>query len=667
MWYIYRRLTYGITITDIQEAEMAKYCIGIDYKAFMGLALLINAETGEEVSGAKRFFTRKVTDDGFMNPMDYLDVLSETIPALLRDSQADPADIIGIGINFNESAVLPVMSDGTPLCFFKEYSDNPYASVMLSDYKRIQTKTETINRIAAKRSEAFLSRFAGRIQNDGLISKAMELVENAPGVYDICDYLIEASDWVVWQLTGVLKRNSYNASLHAFWSSREGYPSSEFFASLDRRLAGLVKKLGGPVEMAGACAGKLSAFAAKSLGLSEDTAVSVAGSAMQSLSAAVGIDAPGKMLALFDESCLNMLVTDTDPGYVPEILASSSDLFPGSYAYFANHEDSLSLSAFPGGCDLFAGKNGLLAIDIDSRFVYLGAKADTTKEELSLAALEAKIYGFRGIIEKYRAHGANPDELYIIGDAAGNEALMQLYSDILNLPVHACLPSEYHAKGSAVYAACAAGKYDSIFAAAHAMSGRNAKIYLPATADSEIYDKLYYEYIRLSDYFKGGANDVMKRLENISDDNKNVPANDEPEYDEALPTLESEFGITGDEKLPEKEEYSDEVKAAAAAAAKELFEAIDAVAAIRDNAEIYAAFNDLINEEAEKNTKEILASTDEVVRLMEDAEHNAVFGDAIEEEAEKNTREIIAAIDEVVRLMEEADREAAEKNANDAQ
>ena len=169
---------------------MAKYCIGIDYKAFMGLALLVNVENGEEMASAGKIYSHGVMNDGFLNPMDYLDVLSETVPSLIAKNGINPADIIGIGINFNESAILPVMNDGTPLCFFREYADEPFAHVMLSGNRGAVNQANHLNKVANERCEAFLSRFGGKADTPGMIPKVMELVKSAPSVYDTCDYII---------------------------------------------------------------------------------------------------------------------------------------------------------------------------------------------------------------------------------------------------------------------------------------------------------------------------------------------------------------------------------------------------------------------------------------------------------------------------------------------
>ena len=52
--------------------------------------------------------------------------------------------------------------------------------------------------------------------------------------------LIEAADWVVWQLTGVETRNNCTAGYKAIWSKRDGFPPDAYFAALDPRFEHVV-------------------------------------------------------------------------------------------------------------------------------------------------------------------------------------------------------------------------------------------------------------------------------------------------------------------------------------------------------------------------------------------------------------------------------------------
>ena len=60
-------------------------------------------------------------------------------------------------------------------------------------------------------------------------------------------------------------------------------------------------------------------------------------------------------------------------------------------------------------------------------------------------------------------------------------------------------------------AAVAAGEYETLLDAMARMNCLAEGVYTPCADDSEIYDRLYEEYLTLHDFF-GLENDVMKRL-----------------------------------------------------------------------------------------------------------------------------------------------------------
>ena len=86
-----------------------------------------------------------------------------------------------------------------------------------------------------ERGEPWLSRYGGKISSEWFFPKALQILNEAPEIYDAADRLIEAADWIVWQLTGVETRNSCTAGYKAIWSKQDGFPSPDFFAALHPR------------------------------------------------------------------------------------------------------------------------------------------------------------------------------------------------------------------------------------------------------------------------------------------------------------------------------------------------------------------------------------------------------------------------------------------------
>ena len=148
----------------------------------------------------------------------------EAVPSLLAETGVDSADVIGVGIDFTSCTMLPTLADGTPLCLLDDLRREPHAWVKLWKHHAAQPEADRINAVAAERGEPWLRRYGGRISSEWFFAKALQILDEAPEVYDRADRLIEAADWVVWQLTGIETRNSCTAGYKAMWSKRDGFP-----------------------------------------------------------------------------------------------------------------------------------------------------------------------------------------------------------------------------------------------------------------------------------------------------------------------------------------------------------------------------------------------------------------------------------------------------------
>ena len=123
---------------------MPKYAIGVDFGTESGRALLVDVADGREVATFVHPYQDSVIDEtlpssgaqlppdfALQNPLDYIAVFKTAIPAVLEESGVDPADVIGVGIDFTACTMMPTLADGTPLCTLEEWRDNPHAWVKL--------------------------------------------------------------------------------------------------------------------------------------------------------------------------------------------------------------------------------------------------------------------------------------------------------------------------------------------------------------------------------------------------------------------------------------------------------------------------------------------------------------------------------------------------------
>ena len=551
---------------------MKQYALGIDFGTLSGRALLVAIDTGEEIAVSVKQYTHGVMDEALpggtrlgtdwalQHPSDYLDVLREAVPDVIRKANIRSEQIVGVGIDFTASTILPTDASGEPLCFKGEYSDNPHAYVKLWKHHAAQEEANELNRIAEERDENFLARYGGRISSEWLVPKAWQMLKEAPEIYRAADRIIEAGDWVVWMLTGNEMRSSSAAGYKALWHKGTGYPDSAFFAALDPGLENLVDKLAGDIYPIGSRAGTITAEAAWLTGLREGTAVAVGNIDAHVALPAVRIVSPGQMLMIMGTSTCHILLSDTESTVLGISGIVEDGAIPGYFAYEAgqacvgDHFDWFIRRCVPAhereeaerqGLDIFEymtrkaeglepGQSGLIAldwwngnrsvlVDADLTGLILGCTLATRPEEMYRALVEATAYGTRMIIDTFEENGVSIDALCACGGIAEkNPMVMQIYADVTGREIRISDSPQAPALGAAIFGAVAAGAdkggYDAVREASMVMAKVREKSCVPVPDHVKVYEKLYKEYKTLHDYFGRGENDVMKRLKIIKEE-----------------------------------------------------------------------------------------------------------------------------------------------------
>ena len=557
---------------------MAKYTVGVDFGTESGRAVLVDVADGREVATAVYAYSHGVIDEklpesgvalepdwALQDPEDYLRTFQTTIPAVLKESGVDPADVIGVGVDFTACTMLPVKTDGTPLCMLPDLRANPHAWVKLWKHHSAQPEADKINATARRLGQKWLDRYGGKISSEWFFSKVLQILDEAPEIYTAADRMLEATDWVIWQLTGVETRNSCTAGYKALWSKREGFPDKSYFKALDPRLENVVdEKMTRIIRPIGDRAGGLTEQSAQWTGLKPGTAVAIANVDAHVAVPAVGVTQPGSMVMIMGTSICHMVLGDEEH-VVPGMCGYVEDgIIPGFFGYEAGQscvgdhfawfvencvpaayereakERSIDIHQLleEKAARLKPGESGLLAldwwngnrsilVDVDLTGLLLGATLATKAEEIYRALIEATAYGTRVIVDTFQQNGVPIRELVACGGLPEkNKLLMQIYADVTGREIKVSASKQTPALGSAMFGAVAAGKaaggYDSIYAAAQTMAHLKAETFKPIPENQKIYEKLFAEYLRLHDYFGRGENNVMKTLKKIKAEVKHV-------------------------------------------------------------------------------------------------------------------------------------------------
>ncbi len=541
---------------------MAKYTIGLDYGTLSGRAVLVDIENGREVAWSMMEYPHAVMSESLptgerlehdwalQHPRDYLQVLYKIVPEVLEKSGVDPEDVIGLGADFTASTVMPVYADGTPLCFAEKYARHPHAYPKLWKHHGAGDQAVRITRQMEALHPALLQDLGGKISPESAIPKLLEVYEKAPEIYAEMDGWVEAGDWLVWMLTGCRTANACAAGFKALYAA--GYPG-DLFAALDPGFAGAGEKLCDRVVALGEKVGGLTEEMANKLGLKPGIAVSSCDVDGHACVPGAGVDGPGKMLMILGTSAALMLL-DTEKKLVDGICGVVKDsMLPGLYGYEAgqscmgDHYDWCVHTCCPPEYFreaqernmnihqlltekaklLRPGQSGLLAldwwngnrsilVDPDLTGMILGMTLLTKPEEIYRALIEATAYGARTILENFRKHGVPVGECLACGGISQkNSMAMQIYADVLNVPIRVAESTQTAALGSAIFAAVAAGGYGDVFTAIRAMGRVREEAYQPIPGNAAVYEKLFDQYTALHDYFGRGGNDVMKTLKEL--------------------------------------------------------------------------------------------------------------------------------------------------------
>ncbi|EMY35545.1 ribulokinase [Arthrobacter crystallopoietes BAB-32] len=544
-----------------------EYVIGVDFGTLSGRALVVRVSDGREMGSAVHPYphaviTSALTSDLTGNepvrlpvdwalqvPQDYREVLQQAVPQAIAAAGIVPDTVVGIAVDFTACTMIPTLNDGTPLCEVDGLLAEPHAYAKLWRHHAAQAQADRINELACSRNEPWLARYGGLISSEWEFAKALQLLEEAPQVYAQLERWVEAADWIVWELCGEYVRNACTAGYKGMLQDGH-YPSSDFCAELNPDFATFVEdKLDQPIGQLAGRAGTLTSEAAEWTGLREGIAVAVGNVDAHVTAPAARAVAPGQMVAIMGTSTCHVMngaavlevpgmcgaveggIVSGLWGYeagqsgVGDIFAwFVENIVPRSYydaaesAGLTIHEHLTELAK-----DQEVGQHGLIALDwhsgnrsvlVDHELssVIVGQTLATRPEDVYRALLEATAFGARTIVEAFNNSDVPVKEFIAAGGLIRNSFLMQVYADILNMPVRTIGSTQGPALGSAIHAAVAAGAYPDIHAASEAMGAAAGIVYEPIPYNVARYEELFAEYTALHDYFGRGANTVMHRL-----------------------------------------------------------------------------------------------------------------------------------------------------------
>lgn len=493
------------------------------------------------------------------HPLDYIEGLEASVKGALAKLPGGSADqVVGIGIDTTGSTPCAVDQNGTPLSLKEEFKENPNAMFVLwKDHTGVK-EAEEINQVARNWGGTDFTKYEGGIySSEWFWAKLLHVIREDRAVREAAYSWLEHCDWMVALLTGTdlktLKRSRCASGHKAMWHPEwGGLPAEEFLVRLDPLLKGLRDRLYSETFTSDVNAGGLTAEWARRLGLNPGTAVAV-GAFDAHMGAVGGEISDATLVKIMGTSTCDMIVApanvigkklikgicgQVDGSIIPGMigLEAGQSAFGDVYAWFkqilswpmetlltqtalVNQETAAKLAkemegkileqltVEASGIDI--EETGLVAIDwLNGRRTpdadqtlkgaIIGLTLGTTPAKIFRALVEATAFGARAIVDRFISEGVEIKQVIALGGIAKkNDFVMQITSDVLNMPIKVAESEQTCALGAAMFGAVAAGVYTTTAEAQKNMGSGFSKTYHPQPANAAKYQKLYQKYLTL--------------------------------------------------------------------------------------------------------------------------------------------------------------------------
>jgi L-ribulokinase len=503
-----------------------KLVAGVDFGTQSVRVTLIDPSTGniagKGITDYTVFRTKGDPLRATQSHSDQIDALAKAVATALEDAESTGDSIEGIACATTGSSVIFTDDSLTPVSDYYLWCDH-----------RAYREAEEITQAAAAAGLEALDYCGGKYSHEWGYAKLLHFLRNNPDLRASATLAIENCDMIAATLCGVdipndLVRSTCAMGHKWMWSDGwGGYPSDEFFETLDPLLANVSKFLRGTVRPQGEAAGTLCSKMSTQLGLTQGIAVAIG--AFDAHWDAIGVGASvGDMVNVIGTSTCMIGVLDSKSKPVAGICGSvPGSVFPDNLGIEAGlsavgdvfeatarrcntplSQLSQALNERPHeitGLLRLPWDNGDRTILVNSSLagMLIGLDLKHTAVDELQAAIEGTAFHTRIILEQIES--TLPPFTRIVnggGIPAKNNFLNQVYADILQKDVYVPV-TPTTGIGSCIFAAVAAGIYPDI-ASAQKVLCPEFSIVKPRPEFVPIYDALYAHFLRLYRAFGAG-------------------------------------------------------------------------------------------------------------------------------------------------------------------
>ena len=450
-------------------------------------------------------------------PIDWWNGISLATKECIKKSNINPFLISGISFCATSSTIVPVDQNGIPLD----------RAILWMD-KRAVKEVRDISRVNHK----YLKYVGGQDSVEWMVPKILWLKRNKPNLYKKSSYIVEATDWIAFKLTGNWIASQCNATCKSNYVSREGGWDKDFFEEIG--LSNVLSKWPTTVMAMGEKIGTLTKNASIELGIPEGIPI-IEG----------GIDAHVGFLALnaLEPTKLGLIMGSSNVlfnlqnkpifnekfwGPYPDAIIKDKWLIEGGQSstgsiinWFVEIITQLQKGNNKSKKNIFnrldeledemykiaPGSDGLLTLDYwqgnrtprrdpEAKGIIFGLTLAHGVTHILRSFYEGISFGTKHIIQTFEENGIKIKFVSAGGGATKSKIWLQLTADICNMPIS--IP--YYADkcgviGSTICAAYGSQIYKSFTEAVANMTSEEKIIY--PSNNSMCYNEMYKNYLNL--------------------------------------------------------------------------------------------------------------------------------------------------------------------------
>jgi L-ribulokinase len=540
-----------------------KLVLGIDFGTDSVRTLLVETENGEELASSVYEYSRwkgGLYCDGHENqfrqhPLDYIDGLEITVNEVLKKVQGSAQQVVAISIDTTGSTPIAVNRDGTPLSMLSEFAENPNAMFILWKDHTAIIEADQINTICHSWETDYTKYSGGTYSSEWFWAKILHIMHVDKKVGEAAFSWVEHCDWMPALLAGntnpiQIKRSRCVGGHKAMWHEEwNGLPSKKLLSVLDPKLGELRDRLYKETYTSDVPVGSLSEEWAGRLGLNKSVVVGV-GALDAHIGAVGGEIKPYYLSKVIGTSTCDMLVApkdemknklirgicgQVDGSIIPNMIGmeAGQSAFGDIYAWFrdlllwplkvgileneviySKIKSKLLIELNEKAALLPIDESEVLAIDWmngrrtpDANQHLKGVISNITlgsnAPRIYRALVESTAFGAKKIVDRFTEQGLPIHGIIALGGVAKKSSfVMQVLSDVLNMPIKIVRSEQTCALGAAMYAAVVAGIYPTIEEAQKKMGKGFDMVYNPKPENVNIYPSLFEKYSKVGSFIE---------------------------------------------------------------------------------------------------------------------------------------------------------------------